>query len=102
MVKAAGILTIIAGCYGIGVGAAMATVGGVIGMLTGMPALGAIGGGAIGLGIVALIGGIFALRRRTWGFALTGTILAIPLFPVGTVLGIISLIFVAKRKGEFA
>jgi len=102
MVKTTGILTIIAGCYGIVVGAVMATVGGVIGMLAGMPALEAIGGGAIGLGIVALIGGIFAMKGRLWGLALTGTILAIPLFPVGTILGIISLIFVAKRKNEFA
>lgn len=112
---AAGIMTIIAGCFGIGVGSWIALMGDVIGgmakwdgmaEMAGMAGLagilGMIGGAGIGLGIVALIGGIFALQRRLWGLALAGTICAIPLVPPGTVLGIISLIFVSKRRKEFA
>jgi len=116
MVKAGGILTIIAGCVGIGTGAWLALIAPPLGMggaiAGGMvaPALGAllaglagllgmIGGAAIGLGVVALIGGIFALRRRLWRLALTGAILAIPcMLP----LGILATIFVSKSRREFA
>jgi hypothetical protein len=64
-----------------------------------MGTLGAVG---IALGVVALIGGIFALRRRLWGLALTGAILSLPLMPVGPVLGILSIVFVSRSKREFA
>ena len=65
--------------------------------------MGALGAAGIGLGIVAVIGGIFALRRRAWGLALTGAILSLPLMPpLGPVLGILSIIFVSKGKGEFS
>ncbi len=117
-VTAAGILTIIAGCMGIGAGAWMTlmreAIGGMarwggMGGMAGMGDMGAlsgilgmIGGGAIGLGIVALIGGIYALKRRCWGLSLAGTICAMVLVPVGTVLGIISVIFISKRRKEFA
>jgi hypothetical protein len=63
------------------------------------------GGEAIGvlllvLGIVAIIGGIFAIRRHAWGLALAGAICA--LFPPQVVvLGILAIIFVALSKGEF-
>ena len=100
MVKAAGILTIIAGCVGIGVGAFVSVMGGAIGALAGFGGMfGALGAAPIGLGIVALIGGIFALRRKVWGFALTGAILACFCLPP---LGILSVIFLAVRKKEFA
>jgi len=102
-VTAAGIMNIISGCYGIGIGASFAFSGGLAGQMYGLgETLSAIGGGLIGLGVVALIGGIFALMRKVWGLALAGSILAIPLLPVGTVLGIISLVFVSKRKSEFS
>jgi len=64
-----------------------------------------IGGEAIGvlllvIGIVAIIGGIFAIRRHVWGLALAGAICA--LFPPHVaVLGILAIIFVALSKGEF-
>ena len=64
-----------------------------------------IGGEAIGvlllaLGIVAIIGGIFAIRRHVWGMALAGAICA--LFPLHmAILGILAIIFVALSKGEF-
>jgi hypothetical protein len=57
--------------------------------------------GAISLtfGIIALVGGIQAIRRRTWGLALAGSILAIP---SAMLLGILSIIFVSLGKKEFA
>ena len=113
MVKAAGILTIISGCIGIGIGIYVAVLGEVIGGVAGLAGMGgllagmgglagifaALGGAVIGIGVVALIGGIFALKRKAWGFALTGAILAIF---CGGVLGILATIFVSKRRKEFA
>ena len=64
-----------------------------------------IGGEAIGvlllvIGVVAIIGGVFAIRRKVWGLALAGAICA--LFPPHVaVLGILAIIFVALSKGEF-
>lgn len=50
------------------------------------------------LGILALVGGIFALRRKSWGLALTGAIAsALPL----NILGILAVVFVALGKKEF-
>jgi hypothetical protein len=64
-----------------------------------------IGGEAVGvllmiIGIVAIVGGSFAIGRRVWGLALAGAICA--LFPVHVaILGILAIIFVALSKGEF-
>lgn len=53
------------------------------------------------LGVVAIVGGVFALRRRIWGLALAGAICA--LFPPRIiVLGILSVIFIVLSKREFA
>lgn len=52
------------------------------------------------LGIVSIIGGIYALRRRVFGMSLAGAITA--LFPSpAMILGILSLIFVVLGKAEF-
>jgi len=51
------------------------------------------------LGIIAIIGGYFALKRRIWRLALAGSIAA--LLPT-LLLGIASIIFVSQSKGEFA
>jgi hypothetical protein len=110
-------MTIISGCYGIGIGVAIiqgATmldqlfgdiwiggmqvpldIGGFVGIIS------AFGFITIVLGIIVLLGGICALRRQAWGFALTGAILSLPLIPAGTILGILSIVFLAKSKGEF-
>jgi hypothetical protein len=50
------------------------------------------------IGILSLVGGIFAVRRRSWGLALTGAIAA--LFG-GSLLGILAIVFVAMSKKEF-
>ncbi len=52
-------------------GGILTIIGGIIGTLFSIGELYSI------LGIVALIGGIFALRTRVWGFALAGGIAAI-------------------------
>ena len=53
----------------------------------------------LGTCIVALIGGIFALQRRHWGFSLAGAICA--MMPPSTLLGILSTVFVALAHEEF-
>ena len=52
----------------------------------------------IGVGAVAVVGGIYALKRRLWGFALAGTILATICC---TPLGVLAIIFVSMGKKEF-
>ena len=99
MVKVAGILTIIGGCFGIVAGGFAAFITGLAALVPGLAWIGAIGGGLLALGIIALIGGIVTLRRRAWGFALTGAICA--LFPI-IPLGIFAIIFVSIGKKEFA
>ena len=112
-----GIMTTISGCYGIGFGASMGIGASIVDQLLGdkwignVPVVPGIGSIVymiaslsvifIALGVIALIGGIFALRRKRWGLALTGAILSIPLFPVGTTLGILSIVFLSRSKGEF-
>ncbi len=51
------------------------------------------------LAIVAIIGGIASLRRKNWGLALAGSICALP-WPM-TVLGIVSIVFVALSQKDF-
>jgi len=48
--------------------------------------------------VFPIVGGVFALQRRRWGWALAGSIIAI--FRTN-VLGILSTIFVSMAKDEF-
>ncbi|MCD6452803.1 MAG: hypothetical protein J7K77_00685 [Dehalococcoidales bacterium] len=98
--KTAGILTIIAACIGIGIGAAIAIGGGFLGGLGSNLSFtfAAAGKATIGLGVVALIGGIFTLKRKIWGLSLAGAICAtFCMLP----LGVLSIIFVAMGRKEF-
>jgi len=99
--KTAGILTLIGGIVGIITGAIFTTTG--AGVLTGIPGMNwmaGIGAGLFAFGIIALIAGIFILRKKSsWGFALTGAILA--LFPI-IPLGVVAIIFVIMGKKDFA
>ncbi len=99
MVKTAGILSIIGGIVGIVAGAIALGASALIAQLTGAFGMEGIGGGFIALGIVALIGGIYTLRRKAWGFALAGAICA--LFPI-VPLGVLAIIFVLMGKKKFA
>ena len=103
----AGILTIVAGVFNLIAGITLACVGtDCLGPLTGFTVAGVMWFGVIGtpliiIGIVAIVGGIFALRRRIWGLALAGAICA--LFPPPIIaLGLLSIIFLALSKEEFA
>jgi len=57
------------------------------------------------LAVVAIVGGIFALRKRRWGLALAGSICAIfagvPLYLAGLGLGIPAVVFTALGKEHF-
>ena len=95
----AGILSIVSGAIDVVLGIVVAVFGGIIGALFGMGWLGAVGAPLIILGIVAIVGGIYALRRRVWGLALAGSICAI--IGGNLYLGIPAIIFVILGKDEF-
>lgn len=95
----AGILAIISGVFGCLYGILIAVVGSTLGAMGGIPFLGAVGAPLIILGIVAIVGGAYALKRRAWGLALAGSICA--LFSPAGLLGILAIIFVAMGKSEF-
>jgi hypothetical protein len=60
---------------------------------------GIFGGIFMLIGVLAIVGGIYALKKRIWGLALAGSIGAvIAFFPCG----IPAIIFVAMGKPEFA
>ena len=98
----AGILSIIAGAMQTIGGIIVTVVGGAIARLPTVPIMpqifGIIATPIIILGIVAIVGGVYALKRRIWGLALAGSICALigPWF-----LGIPAIIFVAMAKDEF-
>lgn len=51
------------------------------------------------LGIISIIGGVFAIQRKKWGWALAGSICSIL---CSTILGVLSLVFVIMGKKEFS
>jgi len=51
----------------------------------------------LALGIVAIVGGVSALRRRSFGLSLAGAICALP----SHILGILAIIFISLSKKEF-
>jgi hypothetical protein len=95
----AGILTIIAGALQVIFGMVFAIGVGFGAGFIGMGWLSVIFAPLIIFGIIAIVGGIYALQRKIWGLALAGAILAVigPWF----ILGILAIIFVALAKGEF-
>ena len=98
----AGILSIIAGVGQVIGGILFGIIGGVAGGLADIPMVTGIfefmAIPIVILGIVAIVGGIFALKRTKWALALAGSICA--LFGPW-ILGIPSIIFVIMGKGEF-
>jgi hypothetical protein len=56
-----------------------------------------VGGPILVLGIIAIVGGVSALRRKMFGLSLAGAICALPSVP----LGILAIIFVSLSKREF-
>ena len=53
---------------------------------------------SLAVGILALLGGIYAVQRKKWGLALAGSIFAI--FP-SFILGLAAIILTALSKNEF-
>ena len=96
---AAGILSIIAGIIGIGGGVIVSLMGEFVSESGGIMGFEPYGVPTIILGVVAFVGGIFALRRRVWLMAVIGAIFAIPCMPV---LGILAIIFIVFTDQEFA
>jgi hypothetical protein len=110
----AGILNIISGALGIlGSLFSMLILGALGGMMGGgyydgmgynmcgfMPAM-TMGMGipSLLISVLALVGGIFGVQRRYWGWALAGSIGAIIVF---LPLGIASTVLTAQSKREFA
>jgi hypothetical protein len=52
----------------------------------------------LAIGILSLLGGIYALKRKNWGLALAGSIAS---FFGSSVLGILAIIFIAMSRDEF-
>ena len=106
----AGILDLVAGVpallIGIALAAGLGMLGALIGLLGGIPGVGTIIGtimGAIAVpmiifAIIAIAGGVFAIRRRIWGLALAGSICA--LF-CAWILGIPAIVFTVMGKKHF-
>jgi hypothetical protein len=65
-----------------------------------LASVGVLAGVFLVTGIVALVGGILALQRRSWGVSLAGAICA--MMPPATLLGILSTVFVALARDEFS
>lgn len=108
---AAGILTIIAGFLGLLIAVALAVglgiAGTLAGLIPGFPGAGflaLIAVPGIVLSVVAIVGGIYALRRQLWGLALAGAIcgLLFTLPFLGWILAILAVIFVSLGKREFS
>jgi hypothetical protein len=95
----AGILSIIAGSIAVIVGIVVGILGSLIGGFFGLPWPGLFGIPSLIFGILAIVGGIYALRRQVWGLALTGSICA--LIGPWAILGLLAIIFVSLGKGEF-
>jgi len=108
----AGVLSIVSGALCLALGLLLLLIGGTLsGVLaaTGLPnvlsfipvpILGIAAVPVILLGIGAIVGGSYAVRRRMWPLALAGAICA--LFPPQlTLLGVLAIVFVVLGKDEF-
>ena len=108
MPMVAGILDIVVGCLGLLVSLVFVFIGAVAryipdlstepGMQYLFPIFAVLGLPFAILGILAIVGGIFALRRKIWGLALAGSIAAF--FPCW-ILGLPAIVFTALSKKEF-
>jgi RNA polymerase subunit RPABC4/transcription elongation factor Spt4 len=102
----AGILDLVAGVpaliIGILIAAGLGVLGRFLGGLSGIAGLGILTGAIsvplIIFAIVAIVGGVFALRKRVWGLALAGSIFA--LFCVWF-LGIPAIVFTVIGRRHF-
>ena len=104
MLRAGGILLIIAGALAIAQGILLITIYSVIDVLGGSFApFVCYGELAVVFGIIAVGGGVCAIRQERFVLAIIGSVCAILGlgFSIGLVLGIISLVFIAVEKDDF-
>lgn len=107
----AGILAIVAGAVGVVEWVAVVVleinawgwlaIGNFLGLGGIVPA---VAGVTIAIRIVAIVGGVFALKRRRWGLALAGCICAIFssfLIFLNVPLGVAAIVLVVLGRGEF-
>jgi len=105
MPMTAGILDIICGAWALFFAFMLAFLGSVIRAIAQIPPMMAPIFGVLAipfavLGILAIVGGVFALRRKVWGLALAGSIAAL-FAPWFWLLGIAAIVFTALSKSEF-
>ena len=110
LLTAGGILSIVAGAFEVTFGAVVTalTMSGVIpGVFHHVrfdihitPSFTYLGVPLLVLGIIAIVGGVSALRRKSYGLSLAGAICALP-SPILLILGILAVIFVSLGKREF-
>jgi hypothetical protein len=103
MPMTAGILDIVAGSFGLIASLIFVFMGGVMRFVPDVPRfLGPIFMGLAGpfaiVAILAIVGGIYALKRKIWGLALAGSIAA---FFGSWPLGVAAIVFTALSKNEF-
>ncbi len=97
---AAGVLAIVGGSFNILVALSLAMFMPVAASFPrAFSSVGFIGALFLGTGVVALIGGISAIRRKRWGLSLAGAICAIA--PPSFLLGILSTVLIAMSRDEF-
>lgn len=104
MPMTAGILDLILGVPGLIIGIVLAVVGGLLTFfIAGLGAL--IGAPLVILSIVAVVGGVFSIRKRVWGLALAaaicGFIAGLPFIVPAILLGIPAIVFTALGKRQF-
>jgi len=110
LLTAGGILSIVAGAFEVtfGAGVTALTMSGVIPGVFHRgrfeihitPSFTYLGVPLLVLGIIAIVGGVSALRRKSFGLSLAGAICALPSYILG-ILAILAVIFVALGKREF-
>jgi hypothetical protein len=135
---AGGVLSIVGGAFevvGAGMGVAVAvsafiwsrehpvtgvpSIAGISRVIIGLPIWSTIAAFGVALGVVAIVGGVSALRRKRFGLSLAGAICALPSGFLGAVpisivspargsyalpsviLGILAIIFIYMSKKEF-
>lgn len=105
MSMTAGILDIICGTWQLFIAFILTFLGGLLRIVPNIPPMVAPLLAVLAvpftiLGILAIVGGVFALRRKVWGLALAGSIVS--LFSLHFfILGIAAVVFTALSKNEF-
>jgi hypothetical protein len=111
MPTTSGILSIICGAVDVFMGLAFLVGGSFFSAF--MPMMNGNGSGRVAFGIIAafigiviiavgalaIVGGIYALRRKMWGMALAGAIASF--FSWTSVLGIASIVIIAMSRDQF-